>query len=101
MLVFLFQNQYKIEFNVQNNTEFIINNLYVYSQELKKLNSKDSTSYREMNFDKLTHNLIISLIVKEKQFITYTTQPVKGRSTVSIDSLDVENRIIYYTVVSR
>lgn len=101
MLVCSFQNQYIIEFKIKNNTEFIINDLNVYSQKFKKLKSKESTCYRKINFDELTHNSTISLTVKEKQFIIYTNQPIKGKSMLSIDSLDVENRIIYYTTFSK
>lgn len=99
-IVFFFSPQeYEIEFNVKNNTEFIINNLNVYSQKFKKLNTNDFTDYKKLMYDELTHNSTISLMVNKNQFIIYMTQPIKEKSTVSIDSLDVKNRIIYYTVL--
>lgn len=84
---------------MHNNTNYIITDLNVYSQKFKNLKPNDSTCYKKIVFNELTHNSIINLTVEKKQFIIYITKPNKERSTISIDSLDVENRIIYYKVL--
>lgn len=98
LLIYSFQKQQPTEIRIINNTKFCLEELNVYSQKFKNLRLKDSTNYKSFIFDELTHNSIISLKAEDKYFALYIIQPKFEKNTIFLDSLDIKNRIIYYSI---
>lgn len=76
---------------------FTIEELNVYSQKFKLLKPKDTTATKSFVFDELTNNSIINLKAESKQLILYIPPPKYAKYTIILDSLNIKNRVIYYS----
>ncbi len=100
-IIFLFLFQQQIEINIINNTTFTIDDLNVYSQKFKSLKPKDTTIYKSFVFDELTNNSMINLKADNKQLILYIPPPKYAKYTIVLDSLNIKNRVIYYSILNK
>jgi len=100
-IIFLLLFQQQIEISIINNTTFTIDELNVYSQGFKSLKPKDTTATKSFVFDELTNNSIINLKAENKQFILYIPPPKYDKYTIVLDSLNIENRVIYYSTLNK
>ena len=100
-IIFLVLFQQQIEISIINNTKFTIEELNVYSQKFKSLKPKDTTTYKSFVFDGLSNNSIINLKAVNKQFILYIPPPKYAKYTIIFDSLNIKNRVIYYSTLKK
>ena len=100
-IIFLLLFQQQIEISVINNTTFTIEELNIYSQKFKSLKPKDTTATKSFVFDGLTNNSIINLKAESKQFILYIPPPKHVKYTIVLDSLNIQNRVIYYSTLHK
>ena len=98
-IIFLLLFQQQIEISVINNTTFTIEELNIYSQKFKSLKPKDTTATKSFVFDELTNNSIINLKAENKHLILYIPPPKNTKYTIVLDSLNIENRVTYYSIL--
>ncbi|AOW20094.1 hypothetical protein LPB138_05095 [Urechidicola croceus] len=91
-------NQVNSQVKIINNTNFSLKNINIYSTSFKSLNPKDSTDFKKFNYQEYSNNSFIQLKSRDTLFFISISPPEQNKKiTLSIDSLNFKNRIIYYS----